>query len=210
MKRFLLILFPCLAAVPVCFIGAMVITVLLLMQQVPVYRSTAMIEFPAPGPNATTDSYEIQRMTDIRKLTTGQTLSRVREAVARPGSQIRQNLQRVEVSPLRGTSLAKLTVDSFDPVLSAEFVNAWADTALVVLDTDSSRSYSIAERGRPAAAPITPRKTKTIFIAGVVGVVLGAVIALALAVIINAILKRRSANNHLNRTGGTGRFKTVS
>ena len=97
MKRFDSILLPCLVAVPICFIGALAGTLIMLVKQAPVYRAHAVIELLQSPP----DAADTSQKTMIRALEAGALLSTVQQRLDRPAKELSEQVRRYRVIPVR-------------------------------------------------------------------------------------------------------------
>ncbi len=123
--------------VALCFILALSITVILLMRQVPVYRSTATLLLTRGIPVPTSLRVdEIQPIsgdylsTQQRIIYSGIVLRGARERVGRSAEELNEQVKRVSVDLVPKTSMINIVVDSLDPVVAAEFANAVAEEYL--------------------------------------------------------------------------------
>jgi len=182
-RRFLRVLFPCLKVVPVTFLLCLVLSIIFLVRQVPVYRSKTGLLLSAPELRAIqSTSYDDFMIIEQQKLTSGLLMSRAKARIQRPAENIARLLVSVSVKPVYKTSILAVTVDALDPILAAEMANALAEEYVAfTAEEDTGGTVRILERAHPADSPITPQKQQTIFLASLIGVVLGLFIALVWA-----------------------------
>ncbi len=192
MKRFLKIFGLCLAvAVPICYIASLTVTVLLLIRQVPVYRSFSTIRFPPPTQEQTADSYKIALNTEAREMMSSDLIGKAREQLNLRPQEVADRLVRILAYPLLDSQLITLEVDSVDPVLSADFANAMADIFVNTRNIDRQAKVAVSEKAEPAAYPVSHRKIRTLQIASLTGAALGVLVAIVTAGAIVGIHKNK-------------------
>ena len=122
--------------VALCFIVSLSVTVVNLVKQVPVYRSSASIVLteglPLPDRLRGRDVTLVgdPRDTHIRVIQSGLIVGRARERLNRPAAEIAQKLRRVSVLPVGKTAILLVSVDALEANFAAEFANAIVDTYL--------------------------------------------------------------------------------
>ena len=204
MKRFILVLLPCLILVPIFYVAAISIVTVKLTRQIPIYRSVATLEFPLPQKDESEQHYQLRMRNQIVFLLKTEIVSKTARNI-NLSREAGDRLQSISAEPIEGTSLVKLTVDSLDSVLGAQYANSWATTFLDSLTPEERAGYKITERAQPAAYPITPRKLQNIKRAAYTGVSVGLIAALLLASLITLTMNRRMANKALQATRLPGR-----
>lgn len=122
--------------VALCFVIALAVMVVILVREVPVYRSNADLLLTT-GIALPVQQREVRYLsgadflqTQIRLINSGLVMGRARERVGRSPAEIREQLVNVSVSPLWRTSMLRITVTAYDPVFAAEFANAIAEEYL--------------------------------------------------------------------------------
>jgi capsular polysaccharide biosynthesis protein len=184
MNKFLRYFLPSLALVPLFFFGGMAVTVVRLVQQVPIYRASAQVMMPAPGNGQSKDAYEIQANTDLQMASGTTVVSGAREMLNRPAEEIAEKLVRLDAAEIPGTRLATFAVDALEPSFAADFANAWAESFASKMSAERHLAFPIAERASPPSSPVTPRRMETIFTNAIISACIGIGAAAVLAWII--------------------------
>lgn len=122
--------------VALCFVIALGVMVVMLVREVPVYRASTNLLLTT-GISLPVQQREVGYLgsadflqTQIRLINSGLVMGRARERLGRPGSEIRELLVGVNVSPVWRTSMLSISVTSYEPVFAAEFANAIAEEYL--------------------------------------------------------------------------------
>ncbi len=186
-KRFFRYFLPALGFVPAGVLLAVIITIVQMIGDTPVYRSRAVVQLPAPAPGDTFDAYEIKRRTWIEQMVTSKVMIPTREHLNRPSAEIRELLGDVEVSATPHSQLVRLRVDSADPVFAAEFANAWATAAIEVLSVGTGLPFEWSQRATPAARPWGPPAKEQLIRGAIYGVLAGVLLALGLAFLLHHV-----------------------
>jgi len=184
MKTFAGSLLPSLVAVPVGYVLGLIIMFLILVNEVPTYGSRAIIEIPG-------DAYEVFKETKMNGLLSPEVQQEARSSLTRSIAEIRKPSLSVNAVQHNGTSFIVLAVESVDPVFSAEYANAWALAAIEHLTAEEEPEYGIHQRAMPAASPMSPRKTRSVFRAGALGAIAGLGVAFLLAAAITLRKQKR-------------------
>lgn len=120
--------------VALCFVISLSVTVVNLVKQVPVFRSTSTIllsrglNLPAPLrerdlENVLGDAVDTQ----LRILQSGMMIGRARERIARSPQEISEKLSRVQVYAVGKGGVLAVAVDALDAQFAADFANAMVD-----------------------------------------------------------------------------------
>lgn len=120
--------------VALCFVISLSVTVVNLVKQVPVYRSTATLVLsrglPLPERIRERDLENVIGDvidTQMRVLQSGMIIGRARERLNRPASEIAEKLQKISVYPMGRAAILVVAVEALDPQFAAEFANAMID-----------------------------------------------------------------------------------
>ena len=122
--------------VALCFVVSLSVMVVMLVQQVPVYRcSTRLLMSSGLPVPVSLRQQEVQPMGDYIAtqniiMQSGLLISRARERLNRPAEEIGQKITSIQVYPYGKTAFMIIQVDSLDPILGAEMANALADEYL--------------------------------------------------------------------------------
>ena len=122
--------------VALCFIIALGVMVVMLVREVPVYRAstdlllTTGIQLPVQEREVRYLGGADFMQTQIRLINSSLVVGRARERLGRPGSEIREQLVGVSVSPVWRTSMLRITVTAYNPEFAAEYANAIAEEYL--------------------------------------------------------------------------------
>ncbi len=122
--------------VALCFVVSVSVTVVMLMRQVPVFRTSVTLLF-----SKGLDLPDKVRMpeqqvwgeyleTQIRIVQSNLIIARAREAVNRPADEISRKLVRVWAEQAWRAAFVYIRVESLDPVFAADFANAMAEQYL--------------------------------------------------------------------------------
>ncbi len=118
--------------VALCFVISLSVTVVNLVKQVPVYRSTGTLVL-SRGLALPVKERELENVigdvidTQMRVLQSGLIIGRARERLNRPAAEIAQKLVKVSVYPLGRAAILGVAIDALDPQFAAEFANAMID-----------------------------------------------------------------------------------
>ncbi len=123
--------------VALCFVISLSVTVVNLVKQVPVFRSSASVVL-SRGLNLPErlKDREFDNMigdvidTQMRILQSGSLIGRARERMNRPAAEISEKLVRISVYPLGRAAILAVSVDALEPQFAAEFANAMVDAFL--------------------------------------------------------------------------------
>ncbi len=121
--------------VALCFVLALSVMVIILAREVPVYRTSAEIllskGLPLPSrlvPEETELLGESDYIsTQERIIRSPLILQRARERLGRPGREIAEKIKDVSVANLYKTSILRIQVSSYEPIIGAEYANAIAE-----------------------------------------------------------------------------------
>jgi succinoglycan biosynthesis transport protein ExoP len=122
--------------VALCFVISVSVTVVMLMRQVPVFRtSTTMLfskglELPREVKMKEQEVWGEYMETQLRILQSNLIIARAREAVNRPADEISRKLVRVWAEQAWKAAFVYIRVESLDPVFAADFANAMAEQYL--------------------------------------------------------------------------------
>lgn len=123
--------------VALCFVISLSVTVVNMVNQVPVYRASASVVLSRGLnlPERLRDR-DLENVfgdiidTQMRILQSSTLIAKARERMNRPQSEISQKLQRISVYPLGRASILVVSVDALDPQFAADFANAMIDAYL--------------------------------------------------------------------------------
>ena len=123
--------------VALCFVISLSVTVVNMVKQVPVYRSTASVVL-SRGLNIPErlKDRDLENVfgdvidTQMRILQSGTLIARARERMNRPPAEISEKLQRISVYPLGRAAILAISVDALEAQFAAEFANAMVDAFL--------------------------------------------------------------------------------
>ena len=164
--------------IPLCFVVALALTVMHLMQEVPIYRSATKIRLQLPADYTGSEAnIESALANEMHLLLSREVKQRGIELSNRTPAELHGN-SNVNVRRIPTTTILTVTVTAMDPVLGAEFANALTTAYIEIRAGDAHPFFSpqLLERAYPAARPSTPRKVQSIFIAGLVGSLTGVVV----------------------------------
>jgi uncharacterized protein involved in exopolysaccharide biosynthesis len=163
--------------VPVCFAVALALTVVMLVREVPVYRSQARLRFPDATAEQTLDTYRIWMNTLVAEVLSGPVLDQAFERTNRSREEIAKYMTRCEAIHVPDTSIVNLQADAIDPVLAADVANAWAQAIIARYATDETKRPDVIDAAKPSYSPVTPRKLRTIQLAAIMGICAGLLIS---------------------------------
>ncbi|MCS6771384.1 MAG: polysaccharide biosynthesis tyrosine autokinase [Kiritimatiellae bacterium] len=120
--------------VALCFFISLSVTIVNMVNQVPVYRASASVVL-SRGLNLPErlKDRDLENVfgdiidTQMRILQSGTLIARARERLNRPPEEISAKLQRISVYPLGRASILVVSVDALDPQFAADFANAMID-----------------------------------------------------------------------------------
>lgn len=122
--------------VALCFVISLAVTVVNLVRQVPVFRSTAtmLLSMGLPLPDRLRQE-EVTILGDImdtqtRLIQSSLIISKAKDRVNRTPAEIGQKLQRVSVYPIGRTAILAVSVDALEPQFAADFANAMVEAYL--------------------------------------------------------------------------------
>jgi capsular exopolysaccharide synthesis family protein len=123
--------------VALCFVISLSVTVVNLVKQVPVFRSSASVVL-SRGLNLPERLKErdLENVfgdvidTQMRILQSGSLIARARERMNRPAAEISEKLVRISVYPLGRAAILVVSVDALEPQFASEFANAMVDAFL--------------------------------------------------------------------------------
>lgn len=122
--------------VALCFVISVSVTVVMLMRQVPVYRTATTLlfskglELPREVKIKEQEVWGEYMETQLRILQSNLIIARAREAVNRPADEISRKLVRVWADQAWKAAFVYIRVESLDPVFAADFANAMAEQYL--------------------------------------------------------------------------------
>jgi capsular polysaccharide biosynthesis protein len=182
--KFITAYFVCAAVlVPLCFIGSLAVTVVMLVRQVPVYESQAHLRYPDPAPNQTYESFQIIQNTYARSIVSGPWTSQARAGLDRSAEELAKNVVDITATPIENTSIIAVRVQCLDPLLASDFANSLAQVVIGNYGTNTAARPYLIQAAVPSYSPVTPRKLQTIFTASVTGLLLGALLSFPIAVV---------------------------
>jgi capsular exopolysaccharide synthesis family protein len=143
--------------VALCFVIALAVTVVKLVRQVPVYRSSTSLllskGLPVPQQVKMADATmgESYMDTQLRIIQSNLLISRARERMNRPADEISQKLVRIAAEVGWKTAFIYIRCESTDPVFAADFANAMAEEYLDFkaeerMDTSQSTVISLTQQ----------------------------------------------------------------
>lgn len=165
--------------VALTFVAALAVTVVILMRDVPVYQSRATIEMAPPKAEETSVQYETRIATRVEMADSQSIREQARESLERPVSDTAM-IRKLTAEHVPETQLIRLSVDAIDPVLGAEYANAWAAVFLSNLPPEEKAPSSLTEKAVAAVSPAVPRKVEYIYTGSLIGLVVGLTLALTL------------------------------
>lgn len=123
--------------VALCFVISISVTVVNMVNQVPIYRASASVVL-SRGLNLPErlKDRDLENVfgdvidTQMRILQSGTLIARARDRMNLPSEEISAKLQRISVYPLGRASILVVSVDALDPQFAADFANAMIDAYL--------------------------------------------------------------------------------
>jgi uncharacterized protein involved in exopolysaccharide biosynthesis len=173
-------------------------TVLVGMQQDPIYQASATVELmPSPvlGDSQMISIINVlsNRRTTLntyaRKATGGTVKGRIAEQLGVPISVI--NAARISAAVLPETTLIEIRSRANDPQLAANISNAVAQE-LIRSAPDKVMIFELVDYAEPAGSPVEPQATRLVSTGVITGVVLGLLCALGLT-LLQRFLETRNA-----------------
>lgn len=143
--------------VALCFIIAIVVTVVALMRQTPIYRcsTTLLLSKGLPLPRSLVEK-ESEPLGDYmetqqRIIRSPRIIQGARKRLTYPGEVIAENIQAVDVFPIGDTAFIGISVESLNADMGAEYANALADEYLAFKaeqrrDTSQATVVSLTEQ----------------------------------------------------------------
>ena len=122
--------------VALCFVISVSVTVVMLMRQVPVFRTSTTLlfskglELPREVKMKEQEVWGEYMETQLRIVQSNLIIARAREAVNRPADEISRKLVRVWAEQAWKAAFVYIRVESLDPVFAADFANAMAEQYL--------------------------------------------------------------------------------
>lgn len=169
--------------IPICLIVFLVLGVVSLSRQTPIYRVGVLLARPDISVGQSPEQFDAMIMTDMRVATTGPIISEVRQQMDVGAEVIASNLVRLAAKPLKGSTAVAFAVDSFDPIFATDFANKWATIFIKTMVATNRHGYRVVEMARPPSSPVNIRKTETIFWMSILGLGSGSLLSLLLAII---------------------------
>ena len=91
--------------------------------------------------------------------------------------EILQRLKSYVAAPIDDTSIITLTIESLDPLFSADFANAWAEVVIQKYTFNEATRPVVIDRAIPSYSPSTPRNIGLIHKAFIAGTLAGLAVA---------------------------------
>lgn len=136
LKHYLHIMVRRIWLIAICFVIAVLTTVVMLVNQVPIYRATTTLHLskglPLPRSLVERESEPLGDYmgTQQRILNSARIIQGARERMSVGPDEVARTIRSVSIYPLGDTALIGITVDSLDAELGAEYANALAEEYL--------------------------------------------------------------------------------